>query len=431
MPRKRRNRDDEGFTIVEVMVAMSVFAILATAFASTLSGSLRSLSLSRQRTTAEQLASSQVEEMRRVEYDDLGTVGGNPPGTVTPTKTVTSGNQTLTVTTRITYVNDRAPSAKETGADYKSVVVTVTAAGATVLAKEQTLVAPPNQASQTDGLIKVQVVEPASVAAVPGATVALGTGPDAPISDTTDAAGNVAFASLTPTPSSGTTSTYSLTATAPGYQTVPSDLPPAAAVKFALAAGQTVSTTIRMYKPVTMNLRLVDAAGAPFTAATTVAVSSSTETQTMTVTGGSAAVTSVGSSPLLPNVQYSVGATATGLFSAATPLSFTGYPNVLATTVTVVMRPYTAGKIQATVKNSAGSNLNGITVVITGGPASILVSGVTNTSGQATISVPIGTSPVYTITVPPQSSYASASTTKAGPTSSTSTVAVSLTLASA
>src|SRR5829696_6684177 len=125
---------DEGFTLIEVVVALGVFALLATAFASSLSASLRSLGLSRQRTTAEQLASSQMEEMRRVAYDDLGTVGGNPPGIVTATKSVTNGSQTLTVDTRISYVNDKAPIAKETGADYKSVTVTVTSATATVLA---------------------------------------------------------------------------------------------------------------------------------------------------------------------------------------------------------------------------------------------------------------------------------------------------------
>src|SRR4051812_9527701 len=119
--RRRRfeDRPDDGFTIVEVVVAMAVFAILATAFAATLSASLRSLALSRARTTAEQLASSQLEEMRRVAYTDLGTVGGNPPGVVTPTKTVTTGTQSLTMATTISYVNDPAPSAKETGADYK------------------------------------------------------------------------------------------------------------------------------------------------------------------------------------------------------------------------------------------------------------------------------------------------------------------------
>ena len=79
--------------------------------------------------------------------------------------------------------------------------------------------APPTQASQTDGLMKVRVVDYALNQPVQGATVALGTGPDAPISDTSDANGNVSFAALTPNPATGTKATYTLAVTATGYQT--------------------------------------------------------------------------------------------------------------------------------------------------------------------------------------------------------------------
>ena len=425
-----RYHPDDGFTIVEVVVATAVFAILATAFAATLSASLRSLTLSRARTTAEQLASSQLEEMRRVDYDDLGTVGGNPPGIVTPTKTVTTGTQSLTMATTISYVNDPAPSAKETGADYKSVIVTVTSASSTVLAKESTLVAPPTQASQTDGLMKVRVVDYALNQPVQGATVALGTGPDAPISDTSDANGNVSFAALTPNPATGTKATYTLAVTATGYQTVPDDVPPAPAARTALAAGQVFTTDIHVYKPVTLNVRLVDTTGAPFTAASTVFLSSIRGADSMALTGGSASVTSVGTSPLIPNVSYTLGASATGYFATASTFTMAAsYPTSLSTDVTLVMKPYTSGKIQVTLKDNSSKAISGLSVVVTGGPGSVaLVGAATDTSGTTTISVPSGTTPVYSISVPTQSPYASASTTKAGPVG-TATVTVSLTVA--
>ena len=295
------SRGDEGFTIVEVMVAISVFAVLATAFAATWTASLRSLASSKARTQAEELASSQLEEMRRVSYNDLGTVGGNPIGIVTPTKTVTSGNQTLTVATKISFVNDKAPTAKETGADYKSVVVTVTSQTSTVLAKESTLVAPPNQASQTDGLIKVQVVDYVLNSGIPGATVTLGTGTRrADLGhDGRRREGGLRGADAPRRPS-GTKSTYTLNVSAPGYQTLPDDLPPSTAASTALATGQVYPTVIRVYKPVTMNLKLVDQTGTPFTAASTVGVSWANGADSMAVTGGTAAVTTVGSSPLVP-----------------------------------------------------------------------------------------------------------------------------------
>ncbi len=428
MTGRHRGEGDEGFTIVEVMVAMSVFAILATAFAATLSASLQSLASSRARTQAEQLASSQLEEMRRVAYDDLGTVGGNPIGIVSPTKTVTSGNQTLTVGTKISYVNDKVPTAKETGADYKSVVVTVTSETATVLAKESTLIAPPNQASQTDGLMKVQVTDYVQNTVIPGATVTLGTGPDAPISDTTDANGKVAFAALTPTPATGTKSTYTLAVSAAGYQTLPDDLPPSTAASTALAAGQVYSTVIRLYKPVTMNLKLVDQAGAPFTATSTLHVAWSTGADSTSITNGEAALTSVGSSALVPKVAYTVGASATGYYATSQSVTMTpSYPASLTTDVTLVMKPYTSGTLQATVRNSSGTAISGLDVVLTGGPGSVALIGVSNSSGVVAFTVPRGDTPVYTISVPTQSPYAAASTTKAGPTGATA-VTVTLTV---
>jgi len=106
----------------------------------------------------------------------------------------------------------------------------------------------------------------------------------------------------------------------------------------------------------------------------------------------------------------------------------TSYPTVLSTDITLVMKPYSTGTIQVTLKDSSASVINGLDLVITGGPASVAVVGTTNSSGIATLAVPAGTSPVYTISVPTQSPYASASTTKAGPIAGT-TVTVGLTVA--
>jgi uncharacterized protein YfaS (alpha-2-macroglobulin family) len=186
---------------------------------------------------------------------------------------------------------------------------------------------------------------------------------------------------------------------------------------------------LRLFKPVTMNLKLVDQAGAPFTAASTVNVSWSTGADTNAVTNGAAALTTVGSSPLVPKVSYTVGATATGYYATAQTITMTpSYPNPLTTDVTLVMKPYTSGTLQVTLKDSSGSAISSLDVVVTGGPGSVAVTGTTNSSGVATFSVPLGASPVYIVTVPQQSPYAAASTTKAGPTSAGTPVAVTLTV---
>ena len=415
----RRTPADEGFTLVEVLVATVVFAILATAFAATLSASLRSFAASKARTRAEQIASSQLEEARRLDYADLGTVGGNPPGVLAGTRTVADGGRQLQVVTRVTYVNDPVPSGIETGADYKSVRVTVTLVGSpTVLAQMSTLVAPASEPSLSKGLIKAQVVDYALNQPVADATVALGSGPDAPLADATDAAGKVGFAALDPTTSSGTTSKYTLTVTAAGYETLPEDEPPAPAASTSLAAGTVFTTVLRVFRPATINVHLVDAAGAPYTAATTISVASSRGAGTIAATGANTAVTTIAGESLIPSVSYTVGAfSSTGTFATSSSVVVSGAsPATLVAEVTLVMKPATTGQLQVKLKNSSGTAIIGSAVALTGGSSGVALAAVTNSSGIATFTVPAGTTPSYTAFVPAQATYAQATATTAGPT---------------
>jgi prepilin-type N-terminal cleavage/methylation domain-containing protein len=421
---------DDGFTVVEVLLATMVFAILATAFASTLSATLRSFGYSKARTVAEQVASSQLEDARRLAYDDLGTVGGNPTGVLQPSSTVTNGGQVLAVIVDVSYVDDPVPNGVETGANYKSVRVTVSVSGSTSpLAQMTTLVAPPTAPAQDKGLMRVQVVDYALNQPVSNAVVSLGSGPDAPLTDTTDALGNVSFASLEPTPTSGSTSKYDLTVSVPGYQTVPEDLPPTPAARTSLAAGQVFTTVLRVFRPVTLTVDLVDSAGAPFTGVATVAVSSSRGADSVTVTGGHASLTQLAGAPLVPNVSYTVGATAAGgLYSSGTTLVVpSAYPTDLTSGVTLVMVPYTTGQLTVKLKDSTGASVVGATVVVSGGPAAINVTGVSDNGGTATITVPSGTAPQYTVVVPGRTGYGQATTTADGPSAS-GTVTVNVTV---
>jgi prepilin-type N-terminal cleavage/methylation domain-containing protein len=421
---------DDGFTLVEVLVATVVFAILATAFASTLGATLRSFGNSKARTVAEQVASSQLEDARRLAYDDLGTVGGNPPGVIPPSQTVTNGGQTLTMAVRVSYVNDPVPNGIETGANYKSVRVTVSLAGATTpLAQMTSLVAPPAEPSLNKGLMKIQVVDYALNQPVPGAVVNLGSGPDAPLADTTDAAGKVSFAALTPTTASGTTSKYTVSVSATGYQTLPEDLPPAPAASTSLAGSQVFTTVVRVFRPVAINVRLVDTTGAPYTGAATVTVSSTRGAGSVPVTGGTASITQIAGSALVPSVSYTVGAAASGgYYAAATTLVVpSAYPTTLSSDVTLVMKNYTSGQMTVKLKDSTGVVVTGSPVVVSGGPGNIAVSGVSDSTGTATVAVPSGTSPTYTIFVPARTGYGQANTSAAGP-SGTGTVTVNLTV---
>ena len=82
-------------------------------------------------------------------------------------------------------------------------------------------------------------------------------------SDTTNSNGNVVFPALSPNPSSGSTAWYTLTVTRLGYQVLPEDVSPeSTASRAQLSAGQTFTTVIRVFRPVTLDVRVVDQAGA-------------------------------------------------------------------------------------------------------------------------------------------------------------------------
>jgi prepilin-type N-terminal cleavage/methylation domain-containing protein len=424
-----RSRSDEGFTLIEVVVAVAVFAVLATAFAAVLNATMRSFTSSKVRTLAEQVASSQLEDARRLAYDDIGTTSGNPPGLIAPTRTVTNAGLTLNVATRVSYVNDPVPNATETGADYKSVRVTVTSPSVPTLnVQMQTFVAPPDQPSLSKALVKVQVVDYVANTVVPNATVSISGGPSAARSDTTDAAGSVTFAALDPNPASGSQAKYNVTVSAPGYVVLASDLPPSTAATRSLSAGQKFETTLRIFKPVTLNVHLVNPSGTAFTANANVSFSSSDGSGSVAVTGGNTSITQLGGNPIIPG-QFTVGATSPGYFGA----SWVGqvpatYPTVLTRDVNIVMQPVvTTGTLQVTVKDTTNKNIANAVVLVTGGPGAVALTGTTNSSGVVSFTVPSGTSPVYTIAAVAQLGYGPATTTKAGPSGSGS-VSVTLTV---
>jgi hypothetical protein len=153
----------------------------------------------------------------------------------------------------------------------------------------------------------------------------------------------------------------------------------------------------------------------------------------VTATGADTAITQVAGAPLIPGVDYTIGATAAGgTFSAgATFKMATGYPTTLTTAVTLTMKTYATGQIQVKLKTSGGAAIVGSVVVLTAGPGSIAVSGVTAaTTGIATIVVPSGTTPNYAVFVPAQTTYSQVTSTLAGPVGA-ATVLVTLTVPAA
>ena len=63
-------KNEKGFTLIEVLIAMAILGIVATGFLMALSTASKAIILADERTTAESLARSQMEDIKKQTYDE-------------------------------------------------------------------------------------------------------------------------------------------------------------------------------------------------------------------------------------------------------------------------------------------------------------------------------------------------------------------------
>jgi Tfp pilus assembly protein PilV len=399
---RRLRREERGVTLMEMVVAMGIFATVTTPLAGVMTASMKSHLGSQERTLAEQAAAAQIESVRALPYDAVGVVNGNPPGSVVATRALAAPGIDATVATQISFVSDPTRTGYVTGADYKKVVVTVTNARGKRLTQAATYVGPPGRApfgGVNGTIIRVQLLDVALNTAIAGASIALGTGPSAPRNDATDAAGTVVFAGLQSNPTTGAQAYYDVNATATGYTVLRDDLPPSSAAHVQLAPGQTFNTAIRVYRAATIRVALTDATGAAYTGAATVTVGSSRAAQSFAVSGGQLTVTSIGGEALVPGLNYTVAAySADGRWAPSSARAVPdAYPNVLTSSFALALgaaAPATS-VLTAKVQTATGAAAAGARVDLTGGPSQAYLSAITDATGTATFTIPSGSA--YTL----------------------------------
>ncbi len=117
-------------TLIDVIVGTALVVIIFLALMGILRASILVASLAKSRTGAASIASSQIEYLRGISYDKLGTVGGIPAGQIPQTYTIVTDGTTYTVNTYIQYIDDPADGlgANDTNGiitDYKLAKVSV------------------------------------------------------------------------------------------------------------------------------------------------------------------------------------------------------------------------------------------------------------------------------------------------------------------
>lgn len=406
--RPRHLHSEAGFSLIEVLVSIMVLAIVAGGLAAGLTATSSMLGRSKADAIATKLASSEIEVVRRMSYDDVGTVGGNPPGDLVADRNVTRDSAGFRVQNRVVYVDNAAPGASQTRIDYKSVqtIVTPLAAGSKSIT-ETTLVAPPTYASIAGkSAITVSTTDKITGAAIAGSAITVTGGPSPTVTDVTDATGNAVIAGLTP--NSTPSQLYTAAISKPGYVVTN----PAGDLDENLIAAETFPIAALLVKPVRLEVSLLQGVTAvPITEAATVKITSPTGVVSTLVGTGV-----FGFDAQIPNAStdytLSVTTTCAGAYSGGVRLSPPGYPTT--TTQTKAVNGFTRGNIVVTVqRNSNSTAIAGATVTVTGGDAALTGTravGTTDATGKTTICVPATTSLNYIVTA-----AATGFTTKAAP----------------
>lgn len=122
----------KGEMYIGVIIAMGIMLILTQAIVSLIFAAYDFLSFSRARTTARHIAQEEVEIIRNMTYDSVGTLGGIPAGELLQEETTLRNGQAYIIERDIIYIDDEYDETSPTDtvpADYKRVRINVSWGG--------------------------------------------------------------------------------------------------------------------------------------------------------------------------------------------------------------------------------------------------------------------------------------------------------------
>lgn len=382
-----RRQGQDGFSVIEVLVAILILAVVAAGVVQGLAFTSAAIGSARVQTVATHLATSELERAQATDYVALGTVGGNPAGAIVPDRTETVDGVAYRVQTAVAVLDRPTLGQARTGANYKQITVRVTpqtAGGKTF--SESSILAPPVEGARAgQAYVAVRVRDAYSDSAVSGATVTMTRG-GTTSTGASDANGQVVFPGLEP-------GAVTLAVSKAGY-TVAS---PETALQRTLRAGEPWQPTVTVFKPATVVANVVDATTglAPTRPVTVSLTTPNGGTASQTGTAASYAFTQVdvgGSAQAIwPSVAPITLAAASDCYDSVQvsgPLPADGYPSVTSQAYELRLTSQPQGVLAVTLRRGDGTAISGATVQITGGGAGLNRSLVTDASGAVTTCVP-------------------------------------------
>jgi len=118
----------QGFTLIDVLVGTALFIIVMVGFFIVFQFLFKVLSQSQNKTIAIALANEQIEIVRNIPYEDIGTKFGSPSGEIPQTRTEITNDKTFTIITDIIYIDDPFDGVSPTdefSGDYKKARIEV------------------------------------------------------------------------------------------------------------------------------------------------------------------------------------------------------------------------------------------------------------------------------------------------------------------
>ena len=292
---QRIQLSEAGFSLVELVITLTIFMIVALSFLGLFTSLVHSTVIAKRQAVALTLATNQVEYLKSLPYDSLAVQGGSiyaqNPLPATSSKTI--NGVTYTTTTSIGYVDDAfdgcgsypnqtlkqkycrnypppngAPATDTNPADYKIIHVSVTDSSNNALASVDTEVsARVAETASTTGALFVSVIDDSGTP-VSGATVSVvdnSVSPAVNLSDSTDSNGVSIFYGLPPDNGNN----YVITASESGYSTLTTIAPSGSLVptypsqKILTQQSSYVTLTIKKQGSYSLMLEAVDTSGNP------------------------------------------------------------------------------------------------------------------------------------------------------------------------